>query len=188
MSYPRPITPALRGDLSSEQIRDEFGLIATEFGLMPDTKGAGSKGFTGGEWDNATLNTPTIVGGSVGDTTQPVGLVSGYAIFNKTSSYDSGITAGLVGFVRDSTGKLKLYGGATIKLFADDSHNLVMGTGTTELATTASGGFLYPPTVNGLATGSPTVYTGSCPMVIDRSNKKIGLYIAGAWIWTAALS
>jgi hypothetical protein len=188
MAYTAPIVPGLRGQLSSEVIRDQFALISSEFGRMPDTLGSGEKGFTGGQWDSPTLNTPTIVGGTIGSTAHAAVAVTGYHIYNKTDSYDSGLTSGLVGYVRDLTGKLKLYDGGTVKSFWDDSHNFVMGSGSSELATTAAGGFFYLSTVNGLATGAPTAYTGAAPMVFDRLNNKIGIYDSGAWIWTAALS
>jgi hypothetical protein len=188
MTYSAPTTPGLRATLSSQQIREEFGLISTAFSLLPEAIGSGSRGFSGGSWENATLTTPIITGGTIGSTLHAAVAVTGYHIYNKTSTYDSGLNSGLVGFVRDMNGKLKLYHGATIKCFFDDSHNFVMGSGLSELATTAGGGFIYVSTVNGLATGTPTSYTGAAPLVFDRTNLKIGVYTGGAWIWTAALS
>lgn len=58
-----------------------------------------------------------------------------------------------------------------------------------EMATTATLGYPHMPTTNGITTGVPAnLLTGTVPFIFDRSNNKIGVYDAGAWIWTAALS
>jgi len=58
----------------------------------------------------------------------------------------------------------------------------------TELATSATAGFTYIPTVNGVASGVPAnTLTGTIPMIYDRANNKIGVY-NGGWKWTAALA
>lgn len=48
-----------------------------------------------------------------------------------------------------------------------------------DLGTGAADGFPYLPTMNGAPTGTPTSYTGSVPMVYDRSNKRRYLYDGG---------
>lgn len=183
MAYQVPTLPSLRGPLASEVIRDEFGKIATELGLYPTTTGSGTQGFTGGKWTGAVLDQPTLIGGIIGSTAKPATAVTGFHIFNKTVNYTS-LNAGLVGLVRAADGKLRLLDGPVVKLFTDDAHNLVMGTGVSEMAATSGGGFFYLSTVNALATGAPTTYTGAAPMVFDRAANKLGIYNAGAWKWT----
>lgn len=57
------------------------------------------------------------------------------------------------------------------------------------LATNATDGFLYIPTMAGAASGTATAYTGKVPLVYDSTNNKIGISEGGGtWIWTAALS
>lgn len=186
MAYSAPLVPSLRAPLSSEVIREQFGLISSTLGQMPTTLGTGSQGFTGGQWNSATLLDPTISLGRIGNTTQPCTVVSGYIVFNPSSYTSLGLTN--VGLVRNTNGRLNLYHDATIKSFWDDSHNFVMGSGGYESAVTATGGFLYLPTVNGTASGAPTSYTGAVATVVDRAAKRIGLYISGSWAWTPALS
>jgi hypothetical protein len=54
-----------------------------------------------------------------------------------------------------------------------------------ELATTATGGFLFVRTCNGTPTGVPTNnLTGRAPVVFDRSGNKLWVYDA-AWIGVA---
>ena len=59
--------------------------------------------------------------------------------------------------------------------------------GKAALATTATDGFLYIPTVAGISTGVPTTRAGTVAMVYDTTNQKIGVY-NGSWRWTAALA
>lgn len=50
------------------------------------------------------------------------------------------------------------------------------------LSTAATDGFFYIPTCPGLPTGVPTSITGRAPMVIDSTNKRLYIYIGGAWL------
>lgn len=64
--------------------------------------------------------------------------------------------------------------------------NLVWGAGSvvTKLAALATGaidGFLYLPSCAGVPSGVPTVQAGTVPMVIDTTNKRLYLYLSGAW-------
>ncbi len=52
--------------------------------------------------------------------------------------------------------------------------------GTVALATTATDGFLYLPSVPGAPTGVPTVQTGTAAAVFDTTNSKIWVY-NGSW-------
>lgn len=61
--------------------------------------------------------------------------------------------------------------------------------GTAALATTATAGYLMMPSAAGVSTGVPAdIPTGQAPFVYDSTNNKIGVYSAGAWRWTAALT
>jgi hypothetical protein len=37
-------------------------------------------------------------------------------------------------------------------------------------------------------TGVPTARANFCPVMVDITNNKIGIYNGGAWKWTAALT
>ncbi len=57
------------------------------------------------------------------------------------------------------------------------------------LATGATLGYIMVPSAAGISTGVPAdIPTGHPPIVFDSTNKKIGAYTGGAWVWTAALS
>ncbi len=56
-----------------------------------------------------------------------------------------------------------------------------LGAGAAELATTATRGFLYVPTCNGVPTGVPEVQAGMAPLVVDRANNRLYFYSTGAW-------
>ena len=57
------------------------------------------------------------------------------------------------------------------------------------LATGATRGYIMVPSAAGVSTGVPAdIPTGQTPIVFDSTNKKIGAYTGGAWVWTAALS
>lgn len=69
-------------------------------------------------------------------------------------------------------------GGGTQALDADSSQNVTIGL--PSLATSATTGFPYLPSVAGTPTGAPTAKTGYSPVVIDTTNNKICFY-NGAW-------
>lgn len=50
-----------------------------------------------------------------------------------------------------------------------------------EMATSATAGFAYMPSVNGTPSGAPAAVTGGIPFCIDRSGSKLWAYIGGAW-------
>jgi hypothetical protein len=54
-------------------------------------------------------------------------------------------------------------------------------TGTAAIATTATDGFLYLPSCPGPPTGTPTVWTGTVPSVIDSTDGRVYYFINGAW-------
>lgn len=49
------------------------------------------------------------------------------------------------------------------------------------LATNATNGFLYLPSMPGSPTGTPTSITGGIPLVVDSTNRKGYMYAGGAW-------
>lgn len=53
--------------------------------------------------------------------------------------------------------------------------------GNAALATSATDGFIYAPTVAGTPTGAPTGQTGTAPIVLDTTGSKLWAYIGGAW-------
>lgn len=67
---------------------------------------------------------------------------------------------------------------AVERLRVDKSGNVSVGTGS--LATTATDGFLYVPTMAGAPTGIPTAKNGLSSIVIDTTNNKVCFYNA-AW-------
>ncbi len=76
--------------------------------------------------------------------------------------------------------------GPIIALAIDASQNVIAGPGAkatpAELATNATGGFFYIPTMNGSPSGTPAALpTGAAPMVVDRTGNKLWLYVGGAW-------
>lgn len=59
--------------------------------------------------------------------------------------------------------------------------NVVLGGNNGAIITSATDGFVYLPTMAGVPSGAPTVYTGYSPVVIDTTNSKIYARIGGAW-------
>ncbi len=56
-----------------------------------------------------------------------------------------------------------------------------LGAGTAALATTATDGFLYIPSMPGSPTGTPVAKDGLLPLVIDSTNNRLLFYSSGAW-------
>lgn len=57
---------------------------------------------------------------------------------------------------------------------------------TADLATTATDGFVYVRTCNGVPTGTPThAASGRAPCVVDRSNNRAYFYVGGSWRYAA---
>lgn len=186
MSYEAPSLPSLRGPLASSIIRGEFSKIANEFRRLPATLDGSTRGFQAGQWDNGILNTPTVYRGILGTNDQPCLFVGEYLVIT-TSVFDS-LGSGNTGFLKGTDGRFKMYDGSRVNYFTDSGNNLVVGSGVSENPTNSSTGFFYVPTTNGVATGSPTAYTGAVPMTYDRAANKIGIFTGGVWKWTAALT
>ena len=49
------------------------------------------------------------------------------------------------------------------------------------LATNATDGFLYVPSMAGSPTGTPVVKAGTLPIVIDSTHNRLLFYSSGAW-------
>lgn len=71
----------------------------------------------------------------------------------------------------------------TERLYLDKLGNVVVGTLLqAPLATTATNGFLYIPKCAGTPTGTPTVTTGSLPLVIDSTNSIMYFHNGTNWV------
>lgn len=66
----------------------------------------------------------------------------------------------------------------TTSLSGDTNQNVFVGTG---LATTATNGFFYVPSCAGTPTGVPATTGNTIPLIIDRTNHKLYMYIGG-WL------
>lgn len=171
--------PGFRDTLTSEVIRDQFGALAAAFDLLPPPAGGGSLGFNGGTWIDGLLQACTLVGCNLGASTSPSRGYVSYLGFPRTTTVTLG--AGNRGLTRTVAGDLQVQDNATAIFMWDNAGNTVVGDGATELPTSAAAKFLYIPTVNGAPSGSPTVKTGSVPIVFDRDNEEICVYTGGAW-------
>ncbi|MGP0943793.1 hypothetical protein [Serratia sp. CY74737] len=67
-----------------------------------------------------------------------------------------------------------------------DGRNIEIGDDS-QLPTTAVDGFLYIPSINGVPTGTPSSKNGKNPICVDAANKKLWVYISGAWFSTNLL-
>ncbi len=56
-----------------------------------------------------------------------------------------------------------------------------LGAGSAALATDATDGFLYVPSMAGSPTGTPATKPGLLPIVIDSTNNRLLFYSSGAW-------
>lgn len=68
----------------------------------------------------------------------------------------------------------------TERMRLDSKGNVAVG-GTAALATTATDGFLYIPTVSGTPTATPSAFSGRAPIALDSTGLKLWVYIGGAW-------
>jgi hypothetical protein len=113
---------------------------------------------------NAIVN---IIAGTTG---------TGQLLFGDSGAYHRG------GITYDhSAAELKLSAGSNYYVSLKSGGNfLLRDDALSELATTATAGFVHIPTCNGAPTGTPTTYTGTLPLVYDRSNNHLMVY-NGAW-------
>jgi hypothetical protein len=84
-----------------------------------------------------------------------------------------------------SANSLRFYTNGNSRMFVSSTGNVVISTAA--LATSATDGFLYIPTMAGAPSGTPTAYTGRVPIVFNTTNNKIHVY-DGGWLATAALT
>jgi hypothetical protein len=184
--YTAPQTPALRSALSSEQIKQALVDIEAAFDLLPIPAGGGEPGFDGGRWDNGVFYSPQLLSAYLGTNTNPSFGSHSYIVL--TRDVRTELAVDNRGFVRNTNGDLWVLDNTTILFMWDEEMNTVVGSGTTELATTATARLLYIPTMNGTASNPPSqIYTGSVPIYYDRAANRIGAY-NGAWRFTASLT
>lgn len=69
--------------------------------------------------------------------------------------------------------------GASGALIQLRSNGDIITTQLAPLATGATAGFFYLPTVGGTPSGTPSSYTGNAPVLIDTTGSKIWVYIGG---------
>jgi hypothetical protein len=130
-----------------------------------------------------TLNGTTIVGSSPAFRFENSGLKGFVAIATGAGSYSTdSIADDLVVRVESSGNQSILFntdagaGGSTLAL---KGKNVVIGT-KAALATNATDGFAYLPTMAGTPTGTPTSFTGKVATVYDTSANKLWIY-NGSW-------
>jgi hypothetical protein len=71
-------------------------------------------------------------------------------------------------------------GNATLRMSVDTDGNIVLGSGSAALLTSATNGFVYLPTCAGTPSGVPTAKTGMVAHLYDTTNNKLWVY-NGAW-------
>jgi hypothetical protein len=190
--------PIARSAALSTLIRNELANISAAFDRMPPALGAGFTGFQGGTFQSPAINQANAQGGSYGSASNPIlattsvlflGAGTGYAAGSlPAGSGTKGVLFRMSGTERVGYARAESGGPFATSFFFDEFRGFVMGDGANELATTATTGFLYLPTVNGTPTGAPAAYTGAVPIVYDRSANKLWVRSAGTWRQTAALT
>lgn len=81
-----------------------------------------------------------------------------------------------------SSGTTNNAGAFNRRMSIDMLGNVVIGSTTASLATTATNGFLYIPSMAGVPSGVPTTFTGTSPLTVDTTNSKLYFYSGGAWV------
>lgn len=80
----------------------------------------------------------------------------------------------------DSAGALTFEkAGVSVIAKAHNSGSFIVGG--SALATSATDGFLYVPSVAGTPTGAPTAYSATVPLLVDTTASKLWARIGGAW-------
>ena len=104
----------------------------------------------------------------------------------------SGFAPGIILLTAGNVGNVSLQTGSTTttRFYTDTNGNVITGSGSAEIATSATNGFFYMPTTNGAPTGDAAVdVTGARPCVFDRANFKLCCNTTSTtWKCTAAMS
>lgn len=188
--------PSTRSPLSSAQIRAEFAAVSSAFAKLPDATGGV---LSGGGWNNANIFNSVVTGSTLGSTGSPCIASLGVISFDVEGADYTSITGGRTcGIGRHSSyvGGFTLFtspsaGVKTTRMTLDGDGNIIISDLTAVLATDATNGFVYLPTCAGDPTGTPALASGSAfavPVIINATDKKIAVNIAGTWYQTAALT
>jgi hypothetical protein len=156
--------------------------------LQVSTNGAVFNAASSAQWNfyraNGSVSVPTLV---------PTGNFIGRMIFN---GYDGAAyqNAAAIDVLTDAaTGAGDMAGRVSISTTPDGSTtlaerfridnkgNVVSPYSSGTISTSATDGFLYVPACSGTPTGTPTAYSGHCPIVIDITNNKLYAYYSSAW-------
>jgi hypothetical protein len=141
--------------------------------------GSGSVCGTTGS-DNISIGTSS----GVGLTTGSLNLFLGYqntANGITTGAYNTLIGGQITGLSASTSNNVILADGQGNRLIRKDSNNNQILGAETVLATTATNGFTYIPTCDGIPTGIPTSITGKVPLVFDNAAGKLYIYTSSIW-------
>ncbi len=142
-------------------------LVRRDGGTAPAFNSAHVAGFisAGAAGTNAIVS---IISGNTG---------SASLYFGDTDAYGSGA----IYYDNNADEMLLRAGGVYVAALKGSRDFLLRDDSNSELATTATSGFVHIPSCNGTPTGTPTTYTGTVPMVYDRANNVLYVYSGGAW-------
>lgn len=168
-------------DSSNLGVRVKANAAAINVDLSSD----GSVGFLGTTtnhglelWTNSTTRVRIEAGGLVGinDATPGAQLdvtANGTGTVGAIVNGANGATADLL--------KLQINGTDIVRFVpVSGDVNTVLSDGA--LATTATDGFVYFPSMAGVPSGVPTGYTGTIPLVVDSTNSRLYGRIGGSWV------
>lgn len=183
--YTPPVTPVLRSDLSSQEIKDSFGALAAAFELLPPPIGGGIQGFTGGQFNTASISGATILSSTLGSNASPCWGTIDYLILHKNNTPVLG--AGNRGLANSIAGDITLKDNITTQMMWDTVGNTIPCDPAVATATGATAGFFYIPLSTGTSAGVPTnVYAGAVPLIYNTNTNKLGVYSGGAWKFSGA--
>lgn len=99
------------------------------------------------------------------------------------------VSTGYIGGNNASYLRMKFDGNGDTIIYKPNSANNIVSlnvtvngnvvVGNAAIATNATDGFLYVPTCNGVPSGTPTSYTGRCPLVYDTADNRLYVYNGG---------
>ncbi len=178
--YIPPVTPVLRSDLSSQEIKDSFGDLAAAFELLPPPIGGGIQGFEGGQFNTASINGATILSSLLGSNASPCWGTFDYMILHKNNTPLFG--AGNRGLANSIAGDITLKDNTTVQFMWDSVGNAIPCDPAVATAAAATAGFFYIPQAAATSTGVPSkIYTGAVPLIWNSNTNKLGVYSGGAW-------
>lgn len=155
--------------------------------LVPISSGSYDLGLTGSRWRDGWFGGNLTVAGNITFSGSLTGGTFGATTFGGLITGNSGLTisSGTSALQATTATTLSVSSTAQVTGVLTSLTSAALGAAS-ELASSATAGFVYIPRTSGAPSGTPTAHTDRCALVVDASNNRLYVYNSSTSSWRYA--